>query len=212
MIFMEYLPVILTVALVHLLAVISPGPDFIMITRNSLVYSRRAGVYSAIGLGLGILVHVTYSLVGIGLLIAQSVLLFNIIKFLGAAYLIYIGYKSLTSKTSRLYLPGQGNKADISRLAAIKIGFITNVTNPKATLFFLSLFTVVISPETPLFIKLFMAAEMSIVTALWFMLVAYLISHHFIKDRISRIHHHAEKFIGVVLIALGIKVALSGSK
>lgn len=79
---MQYLPIIATVALVHLLAVISPGPDFIMITRNSIIYSRRSGVYSALGLGLGILVHVTYSLVGIGLLIAQSILLFNAIKFL----------------------------------------------------------------------------------------------------------------------------------
>lgn len=97
---MHYLPIIFTVALIHLLAVISPGPDFIMITRNSLIYSRRTGIYSAIGLGLGILVHVTYSLVGIGLLISKSILLFNTIKYLGAAYLIYIGYKSITAKAS----------------------------------------------------------------------------------------------------------------
>lgn len=209
---MEYIPIILTVALVHFLAVISPGPDFIMITRNSLVYSRRAGVYSAIGLGLGIVIHVTYSLVGIGLLIAQSILLFNIIKFLGAAYLIYIGYKSLTSKSSNLNLQNQGHKVDISRISAIRIGFLTNATNPKATLFFLSLFTLVINPNTPIFVKLFMGVEMSIATALWFMLVAYLVSHHLIKNRISKVQHFAEKFIGVVLIALGIKVALSTSK
>ena len=79
---MGYLPIFLTVALAHLLAVISPGPDFIMITRNSLIYSRKSGIYSAIGLGLGILVHVIYSLVGIGLVISQSILLFTIIKFL----------------------------------------------------------------------------------------------------------------------------------
>ena len=77
---MSYLPIFLTVALAHLLAVISPGPDFIMITRNSLIYSRRTGIYSSIGLGLGILVHVTYSLVGIGLIISKSIILFNTIK------------------------------------------------------------------------------------------------------------------------------------
>lgn len=209
---MQYLPIILTVALVHLLAVISPGPDFIMITRNSLIYSRRTGIYTAIGLGLGILVHVTYSLVGIGLLISQSILLFNIIKYLGAAYLIYIGYKSLTSKSADLHLQSQEHKTDISRLNAVKIGFITNVTNPKATLFFLSLFTLVINPNTPFAVKLFMGAEMSIVTALWFILVAYLISHHLIKNRINKVQRWAEKFIGVILIALGIKVALATSK
>ncbi len=209
---MQYPPAILMIALVHLLAVISPGPDFIMITRNSLIYSRRIGVYSAVGLGLGILVHITYSLVGIGLLIAKSVLLFNIIKFLGAAYLIYIGYKSLGSKSSNLHLQNQDQKSDISRLSAVKIGFITNITNPKATLFFLSLFTLVINPNTPLSVKLFMGIEMSIVTVLWFALVAYLVSHHLIKNRISTVQHFAEKFIGIVLIGLGIKVALATSK
>ncbi len=209
---MQYLPVILTVAVVHLLAVISPGPDFIMITRNSLIYSRKTGIYTAIGLGLGILVHITYSLVGIGLLIAKSVLLFNFIKLFGAAYLIYIGYKSLTSKSSNLQLKNQEHKTDLSRWTAIKIGFLTNITNPKATLFFLSLFTLVINPDTPVFVKLFMGAEMSIVTTLWFMLVAYLVSHHLIKNRITKVQHFSEKFIGIVLIGLGIKVAISTSK
>lgn len=209
---MEYLPAILTVALVHLLAVISPGPDFIMVTRNSLIYSRKTGIYTAIGLGLGILVHVTYSLIGIGLLIAKSILLFNTIKFLGAAYLIWIGYKSLTSKSSHLNLDNQSHESDISVLKAVRIGFITNATNPKATLFFLSLFTLVINPNTPFGVKLFMGAEMSIVTAFWFSLVAYLISLRLVKDKLGKVQNKAEKFIGVVLIGLGIKVALSTSK
>lgn len=209
---MEYLPIILTVALAHFLAVISPGPDFIMITRNSLIYSRKTGIYSAIGLGLGILVHVIYSLVGIGFIIAQSVVLFNIIKFLGAGYLIYIGYKSLTSKSSNINVSAENHQKDISKWAAVRMGFITNVTNPKATLFFLSLFTLIVTPTTPMFIKILMGAEMSIVTSLWFMFVAYIASHSLIKSRISGVQHFAEKFIGVVLIALGIKLALSTSK
>lgn len=206
---MEYLSVILTVALVHLLAVISPGPDFVLITRNSLVYSRKTGIYSAIGLGLGILVHVTYSLIGVGLIIAQSVVLFTIIKFFGAGYLMYLGYKSLTSKSSHLSIQAEQHKTDISKWQAIRIGFLTNVLNPKATLFFLSLFTLIISPSTPLGVKLFMGFEMSVVTGLWFALVAYLFSHHFVKSRFEKVQHFAEKFIGVVLIALGLKVALS---
>lgn len=209
---MEYLSIIGTVALIHLLAVMSPGPDFIMTVRNSLVYSRKTGVYSAVGLGLGILVHVAYSLVGIGLIISQSIFLYNTIKFLGAAYLIYIGYMSLSSKSHGGKLASQVQKEDISPISAIKIGFLTNATNPKATLFFLSLFTLVIKPETPVFIKLFMGTEMAIVTALWFALVAFLISHRAIKSRIDSVQYYSEKAIGVVLIGLGIKVALSSSK
>ena|SRR5258708_39313724 len=95
---MQYLPIILTVAGVHFLALLSPGPDFILITRNSLLYSRRTGIFSAIGLGLGIIVHITYSLIGIGLIISKSILLFSFMKYLGAGYLFYIGYKSLRAK------------------------------------------------------------------------------------------------------------------
>ncbi len=209
---MEYLPVIFTVALVHFLAVISPGPDFIMIVRNSLIYSRKTGFFSALGLGLGILLHITYSLIGIGLLIAKSVVLFNFIKYLGAAYLIYIGVKSLLSKSSKIDVNNESRSEDIPPFSAIKLGFITNATNPKATLFFLSLFTLVISPQTPLYIKLIMGAEMAVVTFFWFALLAYLISHPMIKNRVGGIQHFAEKFIGLVLIGLGIKVALANSK
>jgi RhtB (resistance to homoserine/threonine) family protein len=208
---MEYVPVILTVAVIHLLAVISPGPDFMMITRNSLIYSRRTGLYSSIGLGLGILVHVTYSLIGLGYIISKSILLFSLIKYLGAAYLIYIGYKSLTSKARFSEQNGSTQKKDISKLEAIKIGFLTNVLNPKATLFFLSLFTIIVTPQTPFAIKLFMGIEMSAVTIIWFAFVAYLFSHQFVTRRIHKIQHLAEKFIGIVLIGLGVKVALSTS-
>jgi len=206
---MNYLPIILTVALIHFLAVASPGPDFMMITRNSLIYSRKAGFYSAVGLGLGILVHVTYSLIGIGYIISKSILLFNFIKYLGAAYLIYIGIKSLTSKSSKTEQEITIEKKDISNRQAIKIGFLTNALNPKATLFFLSLFTLVISPKTPFIIKMIMGGEMCIATTIWFAFIAYLFSHRLIKNKVHKIQHFAEKFIGIVLIGLGLKVALS---
>lgn len=209
---MQYLPEFLIVALAHFLAVVSPGPDFIMITRNSLIYSRKSGIYSAIGLGFGILVHVTYSLIGIGLIISQSILLFSILKFLGAAYLIYIGYKSITSHSQTTAAKEIEQRKDLTKFQALRIGFITNATNPKATLFFLSLFSVVISPTTPLFIKVLYGIEMSIVTSLWFIFVAILFSHSAIKERINKIQNIASKFMGAILIALGVRLALSSNK
>ena len=209
---MNYLPEFFIVATAHFLAVVSPGPDFIMITRNSLMYSKRTGIYSAVGLGFGILVHIIYSLVGIGLIISKSILLFSIIKFLGAAYLIYIGYKSITSH-SKTNLPlNENKKKDLTKFQALKMGFVTNVTNPKATLFFLSLFSVVISPTTPTFIKILYGLEMSIVTSLWFIFVAILFSHHLIKNRVDKIQNIASKLMGAILIALGIRLALSSNK
>src|ERR1051326_125459 len=128
--YMLYLTEFLTVALVHLLAVMSPGPDFVMISRNSLIYSRTVGIYSAIGLGLGILVHVTYSLVGIGFIISRSVVIFSLLKFLGAGYLVYIGYKCLTAKPLVHTETTQQQPRTMGNFAAIRMGFLTNVMNP----------------------------------------------------------------------------------
>lgn len=97
---MENLALIGTVTLVHLLAVMSPGPDFIMVMKNALTYSRKAGIWTAIGIATGISVHVFYSLAGLAFIIAQSILLFNTFKLLGAAYLIYLGIKSFLRESA----------------------------------------------------------------------------------------------------------------
>ena len=210
--YMIFLSEFLTVAVIHLLSAMSPGPDFVMISRNSLIYSRKVGIYSAVGLGLGILVHVTYSLIGIGLIISKSILLFSILKFLGAGYLIYIGYKCLQAKPNQEKNIEIEKKADLGRFASIRIGFLTNVLNPKVTLFFFALFTQVINPHTPKAIQVLYGLEMSTMTMIWFSLVAIVLSHNLIRARFASIQHYLERTFGVILIALGIKVALSSSK
>lgn len=209
---MSYLPEFLTVAAIHLLAVMSPGPDFVMITRNSLMYSKRTGIYSSLGLALGILLHITYSLIGIGLVISKSIVLFSTIKLFGAAYLVYIGYQSLKSKRHAVDMTSQEKKTDLSPRSAIRLGFLTNALNPKATLFFLALFTQVINPQTPLAIKILYGAEMCTMQFAWFAFVATALSHRVIKDRFVSIAHHLERAFGIILVALGIKVAFSSSK
>ncbi len=208
---MPYLTEFITVALIHLLAVMSPGPDFAMVSKNSLINSRKVGILTAVGLGLGIIVHVVYSLIGIGIIISQSIVLFSIIKYLGAGYLIYIGYKALKSKKQQGAVT-LGETKMISNGTAIKMGFLTNVLNPKATLFFLALFTQVINPETPLLIQVLYGAEMSVMTFVWFSLVALVLSQQGLKGVLSKIMHHVEHVFGAMLIALGIKIALSNSK
>lgn len=209
---MQYLPEFLTVALIHLLAVMSPGPDFIMIMKNSLTGSRKAGVYCAIGLGLGILIHITYSLVGIGLIISKSIVLFSAIKYAGALYLIYIGYKALKTKKAALSTAINTQRTELTKLQAIKMGFLTNALNPKASLFFFALFSQVINPKTPFIVQTFYGIEMSLMTFIWFAFVAIILSHNIIRKKFTAIQHHVERFFGAVLILLGIKVALSSSK
>lgn len=210
---MNYLNEFLIVASVHLLAAMSPGPDFVLIVRNALLYSRRAGLFSALGLSLGMIVHITYCLLGIGLLIAKSIVLFSTIKLFGAGYLIFLGWKSLRSKSAMVDIEVSPSKnQDLSKFTAIKQGFLTNVLNPKVTLFLLALFTQVISPETPRFIQALYGVEMIAMTFVWFGFVAMAISHEKVKAKFARVQKYAEKAIGGVLIALGIKVALSSNK
>ncbi|MSR71390.1 MAG: LysE family translocator [Candidatus Taylorbacteria bacterium] len=209
-----YLTQLLTIAIVHLLAVMSPGPDFAMVTRNSLIYSRKIGIYTSLGLAFGIAVHVIYSLLGIAFLIAKSIILFNIIKYIGAGYLIYIGYKSLKAKPATQVTTESilVEKKEISIRSTIWTGFLTNVLNPKATLFFLALFTQVIDPLTPKFIQALYGIEMMTMTFIWFTVVSILFSNSLVKSKVTRIGHRIEQITGVVLIALGIKVALASHK
>jgi RhtB (resistance to homoserine/threonine) family protein len=208
---MSYLAEFMTVATIHLLAVASPGPDFALVSKNSLTYSRRTGILSAIGVGLGILIHVAYSLIGIGLLMAKSILLFSFVKLLGAAYLIYIGWKSLRAKPVSV-LEDAVASTDLTWFQALRMGFLTNALNPKATLFFLSLFTQVINPLTPKPIQLGYGVEMCLATMAWFSCLAVLLSHPQIRLRIRGVQHYIERVFGVILIGLGIKVALSTHK
>lgn len=211
---MEYLLQFATVALIHLLAVISPGPDFAMITHTSLTRSRRSAVWAAAGLGLGILVHVTYSLLGIGFVISQSILLFSTIKLLGAGYLIYIGSKAIRAKKQTAMSPtaAASRENDMTSFQALRLGFLTNVLNPKATIFFVSVFAQVINPETPSSWKLLYGAEMSLVTFLWFAIVALIFSHSFLKEKIRSIQHIIERITGAVLILFGLKLAFARAK
>lgn len=180
-----------------------------MCVRNSLTYSRRTGVWTAVGFGLGIAVHITYCLAGLAFVISRSILFFNSIKLLGAGYLIYIGLKSFFSKSSKINIDEQEKKADISPMAAVRIGFLTNVLNPKATLFYLSLFTLVIDPKTPAYIMGVMSFIMIAEIILWFSFVAILLTHKHIRSVFEKGQGIFNKTLGGLLIALGIRVALA---
>ena len=200
----------LTVALVHLLAVASPGPDFAVVVRESVAQGRRAGSWTALGVGCGIFVHVAYSLLGIGLIVSQSIVLFNLFKWLAAAYLVYLGWRALRARPMSLEPVDTANAA-VARTAwrAFVIGFVTNGLNPKATLFFLSLFTVVISPDTPLLVQAGYGVYLAGATALWFLLVAWLFSRGRVRAGFARMGHWFDRLTGAVLIGLGARLALS---
>ena len=202
----------LTIVVIHALAVMSPGPDFVIVTRNSLAYSRRTGVFTSLGVAIGLMVHVVYCLLGIGLLISQSIIVFNIIKYIGAAYLIYIGWKALTAKKEVDCGTTIQKRNDISLLKAFKHGFLCNVLNPKATLFIFALFTQLIDPTTPLALQAFYGAYMGVATFVWFAFLASVLSLAAIKNMLRSFQHTMERIMGAVLMALGVKIAITSQE
>lgn len=201
----------MTVFTLGLVAVISPGPDFALTLRNSLAYSRQAGIYTAIGVTVGHIVHATYCLIGIGAIIAQSIVLFNLLKWIGAAYLIYIGIKSLKAKKISYEVGTLQPTRKLNAWSAFRMGLLGDVLNPKATLFFLALFTQIIDPSTPFKTQCVYGMTIVLIALVWYNLVAVFISQRKIKNALQSILHWIERLTGAVLIALGLRLAIAKS-
>jgi RhtB (resistance to homoserine/threonine) family protein len=206
---MQYWQPFLVVAALHLAAVISPGPDFLLIAKLSLSDSRENALWAAAGLATGIALHVTWALLGIALIIAQSAVLYMAVKYLCAGYLLWLGFSALRSDG---VVPASESKEQSckqgARSAYLK-GLLTNALNPKATAFFLAVFAQVVDPGTPLIVQTIYGAEMSLATLLWFASVACLLSVGGIKARFIRYSKRIDQAFGALLLAFGLKIALS---
>ena len=198
---------IIAVALFTVLAVISPGADFAMVTRSSYAFGRRAGLAAALGIALGVQVHVLYTVLGIAVIISQSPALFLAMKVLGAGYLIYLGYKLLTN-TTRISLDGTSAR-QLGVLVALRSGFLTNALNPKTMLFVVSAYTQVVQPGSSLAINFGYGAFMSFAHWLWFSLVAVFFSSAVLRRAMLERQRLVDRVIGVALIGLGVAVVFA---
>ncbi|MCX2546512.1 LysE family transporter [Pseudomonas sp. COW5] len=197
----------IVVITITLLACISPGPDFALVSRNGLLLSRRAGVLTAMGIGLGVLVHVGYTLLGLGLVLQQSPWLFNALKLAGAAYLVYLGIKMLRSRPD-VQQPDAASPA-LSDLAALRSGFLTNVLNPKTSIFIVSLFMGVVRPDTGLPLQMAYGLFIAGAHVLWFSLVALCFSAGRVREKLLAARQWIDRAFGGLLVGFGILLTLS---
>ena len=199
-----------------MLAVASPGPDFAMVVRQSLSHGRRAAVWTSIGIGSAILVHVCYALLGIGILLRAYPVAFTSMKFVGAGYLAWIGIKGLMSRPMHAVSESPfGTKQERSRpeepspRAAWTTGFLTNVFNPKATLFFVALFASLIDPATPKIIQGAYGLWMSASTMAWFVTVSFFFTRDAVRAAFLREGHWIDRAMGAVFVGLAAALALA---
>ena len=207
---MNNLVLFATVATAHLLAVMSPGPDFAMVTRQTLAYGRNAGLWTAWGIGAGIIFHVAYGLFGLGWLIGKLPLLLEVLRYAGAFFLLYMGWGALHAQPVTL----GGAAADTVPAAreSFRIGVLTNLLNPKATMFFVALFASVITGDTPVSLRLLLATWIVFSTGGWFSFVAITLGQPRVRERLRASAHWIDRVMGAILIALALAMLWSGLK
>lgn len=201
---------VLTITVIATLAMISPGPDFVLVVKNAARYSRRAALATTVGINLGIAVHMSYCILGLALIIAQTPWLFGLLKYAGAGYLIWIGVQALFSRTNALGDdPTARTRQPVSLQRAFWEGLLCNLLNPKATLFFFSVFTQLLRPDSTLTEKALIGLVIFLLGVIYWPCVALAVQHPRVMALLHRAQRRIDRLLGGVLVALGVKVALS---
>jgi threonine efflux protein len=204
---MEFWQGLVTITFVHLLAAASPGPDFALVTRQALVSGRRAGFSTSIGIALGLSVHIVYSALGMAALIAGSTEWMIAVKAAGGIYLVFLGIKGLRSRPRVAVDTGWEEKQGARSWGRdILSGALCNVFNPKAPIYFLSLFTIVLSPDLPSTTLCIYGVWIMMIQFLWFAAVTLFFTHAAVRTRFLAIGHWLDRLFGVVMVALGVRV------
>ena len=194
-----------TVAILHLFAVASPGPDFALVTRQSFRYNRKVAIWTSLGIGVGILFHSLLAITGLVLLITSNELFSTILKIIGSLYLLYLGVNSILGSKGLGNIEEENTNTD--KFNGFLAGLITNVTNMKAILFFITVFSVVIGTGNNLYLLLY-GAYMALATFIWFSIISYVFTSEGFKNKFSSFLGLFEKVIGFVLILLSLQILI----
>ncbi|CAO95766.1 LysE family translocator [Erwinia tasmaniensis] len=199
----------LFVATIVALGMLSPGPDFFLIVKNAARYRRSAAMMSALGVNCAVASHMAYCVAGLAVVITTTPWLFMLLKYAGAAYLIYIGIQALMSRGNGTMNINNVTLEETSLKKAFLQGYLCNLLNPKATLFFLSIFTQVLNVNSGISEKLLYAGIILGLSAIWWPSLVLLMQSGPVRRGLAKAQRVVDKLLGGVLIALGIKVALS---
>ena len=195
--------------LAHALAVASPGPDFAIVLRQSLRHGRRTALWTSVGIGCGLSVHISYCLLGLGLFLQHSAVALTTVKWLGAAYLAWVGVQALRAKPRSGDMDLSTNDTAPTARAAWTTGFLVNVLNPKAALFFIALFPLAVSVTTPKWIQVGYGLWMTVTTALWFSFVSVVFTKEQVRQSFLRHGHWIDRALGVVFLGFAASLAFA---
>lgn len=199
------------VFLVGVLAALSPGPDFVVVMKNSLGIGRKYGMATALGIASALIVHITYTILGFTIILEKSPIIFNLIKLVGAAYLLWLGWQGIRSKAQSESVHDVGIKPllNSSIMQGFREGFLCNILNPKSALFFLSVFSQFIGDNTPYWMHWIYGGEIILAVGLWFILLAILISNNYFGKFYQQYMHWFDRGLGIILIIFAVTISIT---
>lgn len=193
---------------INLLNLISPGAGFAIMIRNSSFYGRKVGIFTAFGIVTSSFIHKTYTLLGFGLLVSETAWLFYTIKYAGAAYLFYLGVKTLNvHKINTVFRPKKPD--DLKALSAwggFRVGFLVDMLNPSASLSFVCIVVATVSVQTPLDMRCFYGIALILTSLTWYVILGVSFSSTVLQNFIIKSHGWVERLMGLSLIYLSIRM------
>lgn len=206
----ETVSIILTVVLGHFLALISPGPDFLLVVRSALYNSRRNALGVPLGIAIANGIYIFLCIIGVGTLLAHSLWMMITLKIIGGLFLLWVAYHALKARrkdyafiTQNLSENRFSEKASASFGKEFLLGLVSGLSNPKNILFYLGLFSVVLTPNVSHALSIALGVWMTFLVFLWDAMIVLLLTHSRIRQGFARIAYYVDKIAGVLLGLLG---------
>ncbi|MDK9696292.1 MAG: LysE family transporter [Siculibacillus sp.] len=197
---------------VFAVVIVAPGADFAVVVRQCVVHGRRAAIATSVGIGSSLLFHIGYTIVGLGLIVSQSLLALAVLKWAGAAYLVYLGIRSWREAPplpTDVATDDHSHPGGASLLRSFALGFATNALNPKPVLFFLSLFSALVSHHTPVAVQAVYGLLMAAALIAWFVAVSFFFTAPSVRARFVAWGRWINRITGAAFVGLGIRLAVS---
>ena len=204
---MEHLISILIVIGLFLLGVVSPGPNFLVVTQQSLNNGLKAGVMTGLGVAFGDCIYAFAGLFGLATLMSLTGWFFGLVKILGGIYLIYLGISMLKAKRADVEAIKEVRAISLNK--CFRLGLLTDLANPKTIIFFTSIFATTLTPETPQWVLACMLIGITATSIIWRIGLSWLFSRQFFRTIYMRFRKWIEMAFGVILIIFGIRLTSS---
>ena len=192
--------IFIKILIVCLLGAVSPGPSMVVVMNNALFKNRFHGILTSLGHGFGIGMYALFAVLGIALIIKTNLFIFNGIKFISIIFLIYLGVKSIISKSKLDF--GKYNLND--GITSFSQGVSISLLNPKIFIWFIAIYSQFMSVDNDLFFNTVLVLTAAIIDALWYITLTLLVTSKIALDFIKNKNGLLQKFVGIIFIAIGL--------